>query len=160
MKSFLKTLTVLAASATLAIAAQAPWTSDYEAAKARAKAENKPIFTYFTGSDWCGWCIKMEKDVLTKKEFLDYAKDHLILLELDYPRKPENKEKQSAELQAQNKKLDEKFKIEGFPTVYLLDAEGEKLAAGEDFALRKYLGEGPAKYVEHLQAALAGKAQP
>jgi protein disulfide-isomerase len=160
MKTMLHTLAVLAISAGISLAAQAPWTSDYEAAKARAKAENKPIFTYFTGSDWCGWCIKMEKQVLTKQEFLDYAKEHLVLLELDYPRKPENKQKQSAELQAQNKKLDGIFKIEGFPTVYLLDAEGEKLADGEDFALPKYLEEGPAKYVEHLKAALAAKAAP
>ncbi len=159
MKNLFKTLVVLTASASFSFAAEAPWTDDYEAAKAKAKEENKVIFTYFTGSDWCGWCIKMEKEVLTKKEFLDYAKDHLVLLELDFPRKPENKEKQSAELQAQNKALDEKFEISGYPTAFLTDADGEPLADGEDFAARKYLDDGPAKYVEHLKAALA-KAKP
>ncbi len=160
MKLLLKSVAILAASASIAFAAEAPWTDDLAAAKARAKEENKAIFTYFTGSDWCGWCIKMEKEVLTKKEFLDFAKDNLVLLELDYPRKPENIAKQSAELQAQNKALDEKFNIEGFPTAYLTDAEGEPLGDKEDFALRKYLDKGPAAYVEHLKTALAGESKP
>lgn len=157
--------TSIACAATIAfigfsLAGGEGWTSDFAAAKKEAAGSKQDLLIDFTGSDWCGWCIKMEKQVLTKQEFLDYAKEHLVLLELDYPRKPENKQKQSAALQAQNKKLDGIFKIEGFPTVYLLDAEGEKLADGEDFALPKYLEEGPAKYVEHLKAALAAKAAP
>ena len=83
--------------------------------------------------------------MFSKKEFQEYAKDHLVLVEVDFPRKKE----QSAELKAQNKKLDKQFKIEGYPTLFLLDAEGKKLSG--DVGYRKG---GPAAYVEHLKELL------
>jgi protein disulfide-isomerase len=134
--------------------AAAPWTRDFEAAKVRAKAENKPIFLYFTGSDWCGWCKKMEREILVKKEFLDFAAARLVLVELDYPRQPENKAKQSDQERAQNKALDRKFKIEGYPTIYLVDAAGELLPGGGDFALQEHVKGGPAGFVAVLKAFL------
>ena len=62
----------------------AGWTTDYKAALTKAKAENKNILIDFTGSDWCGWCIKLHREVLDKPEFIDYAKKNLVLLYLDY----------------------------------------------------------------------------
>ncbi len=118
---------------------------DFEAAKAKAVKEGKPIFINFTGTDWCGWCIKLEKEVFSKKAFQDYAKENLVLVEIDFPKKKE----QTAELKAQNKKLDKEYGVEGYPTLYLLDATGKKLT--EDIGYREG---GPEAYVEHLKSLL------
>lgn len=98
------------------------WTSDWQAAKARSKAENKPILLYMTGSDWCGWCKKLEKEVISQQAFMDFAKRHFVLMEADYPRKKE----QDAELKKQNVALEKKYLNGGYPTIWLLDAEGNK----------------------------------
>ena len=98
------------------------WLTDLEEAKKQAAAENKPILMFFTGSDWCGWCMKLHEDVLDKDEFQDFAKDNVILLELDFP----NSKPQSDALKKQNKALDEKFKVDGYPTVVLVAPDGEK----------------------------------
>jgi thioredoxin-related protein len=119
--------------------------TDWEAAKAKAKAENKPILINFTGTDWCGWCIRIEKEVFSKKEFQEYAAKNLILMEVDFPKKKE----QSAELKTQNKALDKEFKIEGYPTIFLLDAEGKKIS--EDIGYREG---GPEAYAKHLQTLI------
>lgn len=118
---------------------------DFDAAKAKAVKEGKPIFINFTGTDWCGWCIKLEKEVFSKKAFQDYAKENLVLVEVDFPKKKE----QTAELKAQNKKLDKEYGVEGYPTLYLLDATGKKLT--EDIGYREG---GPEAYVEHLKSLL------
>ena len=65
--------------------AESAWLTDLAAAKKQAAEEKKPILMFFTGSDWCGWCIKLHEDVLDKKEFQDFAKENVILLELDFP---------------------------------------------------------------------------
>ncbi|MFD2257312.1 thioredoxin family protein [Luteolibacter algae] len=145
MKKFLCVISSMVAMSLVTLAGEATWLHDFEAAKAQAKAENKPIFINFTGSDWCGWCIKLEKEVFSKKEFQEYAKENLVLMEADFPR---NKE-QSAEVKAQNKALDEQFGIEGYPTLFLLDADGKKLS--EDVG---YRAGGPAAYVDHLKSLL------
>lgn len=150
MITIFKSLLVFIATATLATGAE--WGTDWEAAKTQAKKENKPIFVNFTGSDWCGWCIKLEKEVFSKKAFKDYAKDNLVLMEVDFPRK--EKKKQSKEVKAQNKKLDKEYKIEGYPTLFLLDAGGKKLS--DDVGYRKG---GPEAYVKHLKELLA-KGRP
>ena len=144
MTTIFKTLALFVASAAIAVGGE--WGTDWEAAKAQAKKENKPIFVNFTGSDWCGWCIKLEKEVFSKKAFQDYAKENLVLLEIDFPRKKE----QSAELKAQNKKLDKEYGVEGYPTLYLLDADGKKLSG--DVGYREG---GPEAYVKHLQELIA-----
>src|SRR5262245_30005189 len=76
------------------------WLTDLPAAEAQAKAEGKFVLINFTGSDWCGWCMKLRKEVFLKSEFNDYAKTNLILVEVDFPkRKP-----QPAPLQQANQK--------------------------------------------------------
>ncbi len=80
-----------------------------------SKSSNKPIFGFFTGSDWCGWCMKLQRDVFAKKEFIDWAKKNVVLLELDFPRR-----KQLApELTQQNSGLQQAFRVSGYPTVWL-----------------------------------------
>jgi protein disulfide-isomerase len=132
-------------AASLSMGAESLWMTDFEAAKAKAAKDGKPIFINFTGTDWCGWCIKLEKEVFSKKAFQDYAKENLVLVEVDFPRKKE----QTAELKEQNKKLDKEYGVEGYPTLYLLDASGKKLT--EDIGYREG---GPEAYVEHLKSLL------
>jgi len=115
------------------------WLTDLDEGMKVAKAEKKAILVDFTGSDWCGWCIRLKKEVFDQKEFAAATKD-FVLVELDYPQR----KKQSDEVKAKNKALSEKFGIEGFPTILLLDAEGAP------FAQTGYQEGGPVKYLAHL----------
>ena len=124
-------------------AAEAVWLTDLDEGIKVAKAEKKAILVDFTGSDWCGWCIRLKKEVFDQKEFAAANKD-FVLVELDYPQKKQ----QPAEEKAKNKALAEKFGIEGFPTILLLDANGEP------FAQTGYEAGGPAKYLAHLAELL------
>lgn len=122
------------------------WTSDFEAAKKQAAAEKKDMLLDFTGSDWCGWCIKLNKEVFSEDAFKTGIKDKLVLVELDFPR---DQSKLSAETKAQNKKLQQEFKIQGYPTIMICDA------TGKPFAKTGYQAGGPEKYVQHLDELLA-----
>jgi thioredoxin-related protein len=96
------------------------WTTDYPAAVKVAAERRLPLFLQFTGSDWCGWCQKMEKECFSKPEFLDAMKNRCVLVVADFPRKIE----QTAELKAQNKDLSDRFKKGGgFPRYYMVDAD-------------------------------------
>jgi thioredoxin-related protein len=104
-------------------AAELNWMTDLPKAQAQAKKENKLVMLDFTGSDWCGWCIKLNKEVFSKPEFAAYAKTNLVLVEVDFPRsKP-----QSAALKKANEALGEKYGIEGYPTIIVLNGEGKKV---------------------------------
>ena len=99
------------------------WLSDLPKAQAQAQAEGKHVLINFTGSDWCGWCIKLRKDVFLKPEFDAYARSNLVLVEVDFPkRKP-----QPPALQQTNRKLAEYFRVEGYPTLVLLDSRGTNI---------------------------------
>lgn len=124
------------------------WTDDFAAAKKQAAAENKLMLVDFSGSDWCGWCVKLDKEVFSKKEFLDGAKDKFVLVFIDTPNNPA---KLSPLAQKQNPKLVAEYKIEGFPTVLLMDAEGNSLAK------TGYQKGGPANYLKHLDKIVAEK---
>lgn len=150
MKRFLITVASFVAFSAASMAAESGWLTDYEAAKKQAKEQNKPILINFTGTDWCGWCIKIEKEIFSKNEFKAYAKENLILMEVDFP----EKKKQTDEVKAQNKKLDKEFKIEGYPTIFLIDAEGKKLS--EDIGYREG---GAQAYVDHLKELLTKKKE-
>ena len=101
------------------------WLTDLKAAQEQAKSDGKIMLLDFTGSDWCGWCIKLDREVFSKPEFRDYASKNLILVELDFPRR---KELSPAE-KKQNYELAEQYGIEGFPTIIVLDNNGKKIGA-------------------------------
>lgn len=90
------------------------WYTDIKAAIKVSNKEKKPLMLFFTGSDWCGWCIRLQKEVLKTPEFGQWAKESVVLVELDYPRRVE----QSEELKKQNSELQQAFGIQGFPTVF------------------------------------------
>ena len=122
MKKLLLLLTVTFASFTL-VAAEGEWLTDLAKAQEKAKAEKKLVLMDFTGSDWCPPCKNLHKTVLTSEEFNKFAKENLVLVELDFP----NNKPQSAELKAANKELAKKFEIKGYPTIIVLDAAGKEI---------------------------------
>jgi len=104
-------------------AAELEWQTDLAKAQAQAKKENKLVMLDFTGSDWCGWCKKLDAEVFSKSDFSEYAKKNLVLVEVDFPRF----KKLSADQQKANNALQEKYKIEGYPTIIVLDGEGKQV---------------------------------
>lgn len=124
--------------------ADASWLEDYAKAKATAAEKKLPILLNFTGSDWCVWCVKLDKEVFSQKAFLDYAEKNLVLMKIDFPKKIELTE----EVKTQNKKLADEFKVRGFPTIYLVGADGQIIGR------TGYKPGGAEKYVEHLKDLL------
>lgn len=123
-----------------AAAAELNWLTDLPKAQAAAKADNKLVMLDFTGSDWCGWCIKLNKEIFSKPEFAEYAAKNLVLVEVDFPRA----KKQSAELKQANQALQAKYKIEGYPTIIVLNSDGKKV--GE----LGYMDGGPKAFIAEL----------
>jgi len=123
MKHISRTLAALCAALLVASAARAAdWTEDYAAAVTQAKKEHKMILLDFTGSDWCIWCQRTDKEVFETQKFKDFADKNLVLVTLDYPKARPMPDA----VKAQNAKLEEKFGIDGFPTLVVL-TPGEKV---------------------------------
>jgi thioredoxin-related protein len=91
------------------------WHSDVNEVYHLSQTTNKPVFAFFTGSDWCGWCHKLQREVFSKPEFIKWANNHVILLELDYPRKKQLPQA----LAQQNQSLQQFFQVTGFPTIWI-----------------------------------------
>jgi protein disulfide-isomerase len=117
------------------------WITNLEEGIAKAKAENKTVLVNFTGSDWCGWCIKLKGEVFSKNEFADYAGSSLVLVELDFPQR----KAQSEEVKTYNRRVLEKYGVQGFPTIILINGDGKQLGK------TGYQPGGPAAYIEHLK---------
>ena len=98
----------------------AEWGTEYEPALALAQEQRKPVLVNFTGSDWCGYCMRLRAEVLDEPSFASWAAEHFVLLEVDVPQHP----KFSREKLAQNRALCEKYRIDGFPSLLVLDAKG------------------------------------
>ena len=120
------------------------WIDNFEQAQKEAEAFKQPIFAFFTGSDWCGWCVRLKKEALDTKEFEKFAADNLILFEADFPRA----KKISDKVKKQNDELASKYGVRGYPTVFLLDAECKQLGR------TGYKAGGAEAYVKHLKEML------
>jgi thioredoxin-related protein len=138
-KFFLVTVAVLASLASAR--AELNWLTDYDAAKSKARSDNKLVLLDFTGSDWCGWCKRLQAEVFSKPQFQEYAARNLILVELDFPRFKQ----QSDAVKKQNGQLASEYEIEGFPTVIVLNAAGKKV--GE----LGYMEGGPEVFIAALE---------
>lgn len=102
------------------------WEARYEGALDRAKRENRPLVLVFAGSDWCGPCMKLDRNIWQSPAFKRYADDNYVLYKADFPRKKANR--LPADLQAENDKLAEKYNPKGhFPLVVVLNGKGEVL---------------------------------
>ncbi len=113
------------------------WMTNFKQAADKAKRENKPMLLFFTGSDWCGWCKKIESEIFADPEFSRAVGNQFVFVELDYPM---NKA-QPADIAQQNADLKQHFGITGFPTIVLLDANqnfiaetGYRAGGGKQFA--------------------------
>lgn len=142
----MKSLRLLALSvalfATSAFAeGKAGWLTNYKQAQETAKSDKKLLLVDFTGSDWCGWCIKLDKEVFSKPEFKEYASKNLVLMEADFPRTKQL----SATEQSQNEQLAQQYGIQGFPTIVVLNSDGKKV--GEI----GYTPGGPAAFIAELE---------
>ena len=144
MKSFvLAAITLIAATVTNLSAAESAWSTDLPAAQAQAKKDKKLVLVNFTGSDWCSWCKKLQKEVFTTKEFKDYAKEKLELVEIDFP----NNKKQTDALKKANEALQAKYKAEGFPTIVVLNGEGKEV-----WRQVGYMPGGPGAWIAKLKS--------
>lgn len=122
------------------------WLTDLKQAQADARSNKKLLLLDFTGSDWCGWCIRLDKEVFSKPEFKEYASKNLVLLEIDFP-----KGKQLASVERmQNQELATRYGIQGFPTIVVLDSEGKKV--GE----LGYTPGGPSAFIAELESLRKG----
>lgn len=122
----------------------ADWFTNYDQALSKAQTTNKPILVDFTGSDWCPWCMKLKSEVFSKPEFQSWAKDNVILLEIDFPRNIP----QDDATKAANAALAQKFNIQGYPTVVILNPDGsEKARTG-------YRRGGAGPYVKYLEGLI------
>jgi thioredoxin-related protein len=120
---------------------KATWLANFEEAQALARSEKKLLLIEFTGSDWCPPCIMLGRQVFSQPEFKNYAAQHLVLLEVDFPRMKELSPKQKAA----NAGLAERFDIYGFPTVIILDSDGKKIGQ------LGYMPGGPKPFIAALE---------
>jgi thioredoxin-related protein len=123
MKNIVLTFILLG---TFAINAQElKWHTDLNKAVNISQKENKAIMFFFTGSDWCGWCIKLQKEVFNTPEFKKWSDANVVLVELDYPKRKVLDDK----LKTQNDHLQRIFAVQGFPSIWFVKPEvkGDKL---------------------------------
>lgn len=134
---------------TKAPAAEAEWMQNFAEAKAKAAKEGKNLLVDFTGSDWCVWCKRLDKEVFAEADFQKEIVKGYVLVKLDFP---QDQSLVTEEIKAQNAQLQEQYKVQGFPTVFLMDANGKP------FAQTGYQAGGGAKYLEHVAEISKGKA--
>jgi len=121
--------------------AELAWLTNFDAARAKARAENKLLLIDFTGSDWCPPCKMLKREVFSQPEFAEYAAEKLVLLEVDFPRE----KAQSEEQKEANRILAQQFRIQGFPTIVVLSPSGKIL--GE----LGYMRGGPRAFIAELE---------
>jgi protein disulfide-isomerase len=144
MKKLLFVLFLLVGSYNLQ-AQEISWHTNLDKAVAASNKAKKPIMMFFTGSDWCGWCIRLQKEVLKTPEFAAWAKENVILLELDFPRRSP----MTPELSKQNMELQQMFQVQGYPTVWFAKATVKNGQTNFDkIGSTGYVAGGPQKWLE------------
>jgi len=145
MNSVLRLLSVIL-SLTFCAAAMASegWGVDYNAALTTAAKENRKVLLDFTGSDWCGWCIKLKKETFDQPQFKEFADKNLILVELDFPQR----KSLPVGVKKQNDMLQEKYSVQGFPTLVLLDPQGKVIRQNSG-----YIPGGPKGFIGWVNTA-------
>jgi protein disulfide-isomerase len=122
------------------------WTENFTDAKTRASTLKRHLLLNFTGSDWCGWCIKLDSEVFSKPEFKSLADSNLVLAKIDFPRT----RSQDLAIKSQNQGLLSTYNVTGFPTLILLDSSGKEVKRWRGFSsqflaeLKKQIGAGNA----------------
>lgn len=134
--------TLIAAPTPIALAGGEHWIADFDKAVQVAKQSNRDLLVDFTGSDWCGWCKRLDAEVFKHDEFLKAAEKSFVLVSLDFPRAEEIKAK--VPNPQRNEELQEKYAVQGFPTILLMTVDGDV------YGRTGYRPGGPSEYVKHL----------
>jgi thioredoxin-related protein len=137
-------LAVAAVAILLTPAFSSGWGDDYKEALAAASKENKKVLLDFTGSDWCGWCIKLKRETFDQPAFKEFADKNLVLMEIDFPQG----KTLSPEVKKQNAALQEQYQVQGFPTLVLLDPQGKVIKQQSG-----YIPGGPAGFINWVNSA-------
>lgn len=126
------------------------WLGDFSKAQAEASESHKLIIVSFSGSDWCGPCIRLRKEILESEKFNDFATDHLILVRADFPRQKKNQlNKEQVKL---NEALADKYNPEGkFPFTLLVDEHGKVLKEWDG-----YPNESPDQFIDQIKPFING----
>jgi protein disulfide-isomerase len=138
--SILATALVLLLAASSA-SAKPGWLTNLKQAQAETKANNKLLLVNFTGSDWCGYCIALDKEVFSKPSFKEYARQNFVLLDIDFPRGKRLTKTQKQ----QSESLADEHGVRGFPTIIVFDSSGNKLGQ------LGYMSGGPAAFIAALE---------
>ncbi|MFK7960849.1 MAG: thioredoxin family protein [Phycisphaerales bacterium] len=141
--------TTLLAAPALAAGDEGWIADDLAAGKAMAKKEGKHLLIDFTGSDWCGWCIKLDDEVFSQSQFKNEAPKNFVLVKLDFP----SQKPQPEAVKTANRAAATKYAISGYPTVILADADGNA------WARTGYRPDGAGPYMKHLDGLRAGKTK-
>lgn len=152
MKKILFILFISLSAITVKAQEDLTWHTDMAKASELSMKEKKPLMLFFTGSDWCGWCIRLQKEVFKKEEFIKWAKQNVILVELDFPKKTAQEEA----LKQQNYQMQQIFQVKGYPTVWLVNPE--KTAEGKinlsALGSTGYVAGGPEKWLEGVNSII------
>jgi len=153
MKKIFITLLFIAGSITVQ-AQELTWETNLQKATEVSIKTKKPLLLFFTGSDWCGWCIRLQKEVLKTPEFNAWAKDNVVLVELDFPRRSP----QIPEIQKQNMELQQIFQVQGYPTVWFANPSMKEGKINLDkLGSTGYVAGGPSKWLEGAKQIVALK---
>lgn len=127
------------------------WETSIDKAIEVSNKTNKPMLMFFTGSDWCGWCIRLQKEVLKTPEFATWAKENVVLVELDYPKRTP----QTDQIKAQNQQLQQVFGIQGYPTICFANASlKEGKINFEQIGKTGYVAGGPSEWLKGAEEIL------
>ena len=130
------------------------WHTDLNKAIEISIESEKPLFMFFTGSDWCGWCIRLQKEVFFKPDFVKWAKSNLVLVELDFPRRKKLEES----LKQQNENLRQMFAVRGYPTGWFVIPEIEENKVNfKRLGSQGYVAGGPKNWIDGASKILSKK---
>jgi len=139
MKAF---ILILLSTFSISLMGAEGWGSDFVEAQKLAKSSNKLILLNFSGSDWCGPCIQLKKEVFESEQFKSFAEGKLVLVRADFPRLKKNQLEKSQ--QVKNDLMAEKYNTDGkFPLTVLINAEGKVMHKWEGFqpSIAKFIQE-------------------
>lgn len=157
IKNMKKLISILLLFLTINVFAQEgelDWHTDVNIAIELSIESEKPLFMFFTGSDWCGWCIRLQKEVFFKPDFVKWAKENLILVELDFPRR----KKLDDSLKQQNDNLRQMFAVRGYPTGWFVVPEIEdKKVNFKRLGSQGYVAGGPTNWINGANKILSKK---
>jgi len=131
------------------------WLTDVNVAIQKSIETGKPMFLFFTGSDWCGWCIRLQNEVFHSDKFTQWSKENVILVELDFPRRKALPQ----ELQNQNNTLQQIFGVQGFPTVHFVTPQmnDDNTVNFQPIGQSGYLAGGPDAWIANANSLLKQK---